>query len=176
MLEPVKQGDRRERTMSKIWLIGTMAFVIALVVGGVTVALVTNRAGVELLPANSPEGVVQRYLQALEREDLREAYSYLSRDLQSTCSLDDFVREASWRRMRGDHVTLEDTQVLDGGALVRARVTVFDPGQPFGPSEYSYDRFFHLKLEEGQWRLVEPEWSCPRRLMRPAEVRTGFNP
>jgi hypothetical protein len=146
--------------MSKIWLYGAVIFVIALVVAGVVVALVTTRGGVELFPADSPEGAVQRYLLAFGDEEYREAYDYLSSDVQRRCSLDDFLRRAPYRNTGEHHMTLEDTQTLDDSALVRARVTVFDPGVPFGPSEHSYDRTFQLKLEEGQWRLTWPEWWC----------------
>ena len=148
--------------MSKIWLVGAVTVVIALAVGAVVVALVTTRGGVDLFPANSPEGVVQRYLLALEKEEYREAYEYLSSDLQRTCSFDNFLARRGYRSgIRGDHVTLEKAQSFDDRALVRARVTVFDPGVPFGASEHSYDRTFHLKLEAGQWRLTGPEWWCP---------------
>jgi hypothetical protein len=147
--------------MAKIWLVGAVTVVLALIVGAVAVALVTTHGGVDLLPANSPEGVVQRYLLALEREDYREAYDYLSSDLRSRCSLEDFVSRSYWPESTGDQVTLEKTQSLDGLALVKARVTVFDRDVPFGASEYSYERSFDLKLEEGQWRLTGPDWWCP---------------
>jgi hypothetical protein len=66
--------------MSRIWLFGAVTFIIALVVGGIAVALVTTRGGLELLPSDSPEGVVQRYLLAMKDEEYREAYGYLSSD------------------------------------------------------------------------------------------------
>jgi len=151
--------------MSRIWLIGALTFVMALVVAGIAVALVTTR-GVDLLPADSPEGVVQRYLLALEDEDYTGAYSYLSSELQSKCSFDYFFRGASYIRLKDSHVTLESVRVLDGMARVRARVTAFEPGGPFAANEYSYDWTSHLKREEGQWRLTDtpempwPAW-CP---------------
>ena len=147
--------------MAKIWLVGAVTAVIALLVSAVAIALVTTRGEVDLLPADSPEGVVQRYLLALEREDYAEAYDYLSSDLRWRCSLEDFVSSRYWPENGGDHMTLEKTQSFDGQALVTARVNVFDPDVPFGASEYSYERTFHLKLEAGQWRLTGPEWWCP---------------
>lgn len=146
--------------MARIWLFGAMTLVIALVVGGIVVALVTGRG--ELLPENSPEGVVQRYLLALEDEEYQEAYDYLTSDLRERCSLADFVRSAPSTRVRGNQVTLEDTQTFGDSALVTARITVFRPGDPFSPSEYSYDRTYQLEREAGQWRMAEPDWWCPR--------------
>jgi hypothetical protein len=147
--------------MSKIWLIFVAAVVTALLVSAVAIAIVTTRGGVDLLPADSPEGVVQRYLLALEKEDYREAYDYLSSDLRRRCSLEDFVGRGYWPGDGGDHVTLEKTQSFNDHAVVRAKVTVFDPDVPFGTSERSYDRTFHLRQEAGQWRLTGPDWWCP---------------
>lgn len=165
--------------MSKIWLFGAVIFVIALVVAGVVVALVTTRGGVDLFPEDSPEGVVQRYLIALDDEEYQRAYDYLSSDVQRRCSLDEFLRSASTTAAREHRMTLEDTRILDDSALVTARVTVFDPGVPFGRSEYSYDRTFQLKLEEGRWRLTWPgrftwpEWWCPPPYFQRLSEATG---
>lgn len=145
--------------MAKIWLIAAVTVVAALLVGAVAIALVTTRSA-DLLPASSPEGVVQRYLLALEAGEYSEAYGYLSSDLRSRCSLEDFVSHRYWPENGGDQVTLEKTQSFDSHALVTARVTVFDPAAPFGASEHSYERTYQLRLEEGQWRLTGPDWWC----------------
>ena len=149
--------------MAKTWLVVAVTIVAALLASAVAIAIVTTRGGVDLLPADSPEGAVQRYLLALDREDYQEAYNYLGSDLQRRCSLEEFVNKGYWPDMEitENHVTLEKTQSFDGRARVTARVTVFNPDVPFGASEYSYDRTFNLKLEAGQWRLTGPEWWCP---------------
>lgn len=152
--------------MSKMWLFGAVTLVVALVVGGVTVALIAGRGDVQLLPSGSPEGVVQRYLLALEGEEYREAYDYLSDDVRRECRYEHFLRGASSTEIGQSHVTLEGTRVVDDRAQVKARFTIFDPEGLFGPSERSYDRTFHLELETGQWRLGSipetpwPVW-CP---------------
>lgn len=147
--------------MSRLWLAGVAVFVVALAVAGVVVALVTTRGEADLLPADSPEGVVQRYLLALEDKDYREAYSYLNASTKKGCAFEDFARQASYQEVRDSHMTLEDTERFDGSAVVTARVTVFEPDVPFGASEYSYERTFDLTLEEGQWRLARPGYWCP---------------
>lgn len=152
--------------MSKIWLFGAVTLVVAMVVGGVTVALIAGRGDIELLPSDSPEGVVQRYLLALEGEEYQEAYDYLSDDVRQRCRYEHFLRGASRAEIGESHVTLEGTRVVDDRAQVKARFTIFDPEGLFGPSERSYERTFHLKLENGQWRLgsiPETPWGvwCP---------------
>ncbi len=140
--------------MSRIWLLGVATFVIVLLAGGVATALVTGRGGTELLPSDSPEGVVQRYLVALRDEDYEGAYNYLSSDLQRDCSYDYFLKGASYTEIGEGQVTLESVRTADGRAQVKARGTVLEPGGLFGASESSQDWTFHLKLEDGRWRLV----------------------
>jgi hypothetical protein len=147
--------------MSRVWLIGVVAFVLALVVAGLVVALITTRGGVDLLPADSPEGAVQRYLLALEDDDYAEAYEYVADLSKSGCTFEEFVRLASRRGVRDSHMTLEGTQRFDDTAIVTAGVTVFEPDVPFGASEYTYERTYQLELEDRQWRLTWPERWCP---------------
>ena len=150
--------------MSRIWLFGGMIVVAALVVGSVTIALVTGR-DVDLLPADSPEGVVQRYLLALKNEEYAEAYNYLTSDLRDRCSLAVFVRRAPSTRVRDTRLTLEETQKFGDNAFVRASITVVRPVSqldfPLRPSEYTYERTYNLKREAGKWRMAEPDWWCP---------------
>lgn len=146
--------------MTRVWLIGVTAIVLGLAVAGLVVALITTRGG-ELLPEDSPEGAVQRYLLALDDGDAREAYTYLSDETRAVCALSDFLRYASYREVRGSRVTLEDTQRLDDTAVVTAEVSVLDVEFPLEPREYSYTETFDLRLEAGQWRLVSPGYWCP---------------
>ncbi len=147
--------------MAKKWLIVGVTLLVGLLVAAVTMAVVNTRGGARLLPADSPEGAVQRYLQALEREDYPEAYSYLGSDVHNRCSLDSFVGREYWPYSEEGQVTLEKTERYDDSAVVRATVTVDHGDAPFGSSEYSYDRTFQLKLEGDQWRLTGPDCWCP---------------
>ncbi|MEX1252726.1 MAG: hypothetical protein WEE64_00145 [Dehalococcoidia bacterium] len=144
--------------MSRVWLIGAAVFVAALAVAGIVVALLTTDG--ELLPEDSPEGVLQRYLRALEDGEHEEAYAYLAGDTQATCPFLDFVKQASYQGVRGSQMTLEDVDRFDDRALVTANVTVFDPNIPFGPEEHSYERTFELTLERGGWKMTWPEDWC----------------
>ena len=146
--------------MAKAWLIGVVVFVGALVVAGLVVALVTSR-DMDMLPADSPEGTVQRYLLALEDASYDEAYGYLSASTRAVCSRTQFLRYASYREVRDVSMTLEDTRRFDSSAVVVARVTVFDIEPTLQPQEYSYEQTFDLRLEAGQWRLVSPDYWCP---------------
>lgn len=146
--------------MARAWLIAVVVFVGALVVAGLVVALVTNRQA-ETLPADSPEGAVQRYLLALEDRRYDDAYGYLSAGTKAICPRSQFLRYASYREVRDVRMTLEETRRFDSSAVVVTEVTVFDIEPPLQPQEYSYEQTFDLRLEAGEWRLVSPDYWCP---------------
>ena len=149
--------------MAKTWLIVGVTLLVALVVGAVAIAVVTMRGGERLLAADSPEGVVQRYILALKRGDYLEARSYLSSDLQARCSPDYYPRGYYWPYTEEDQeVTLERAQRYGDWAYVDVKITVFHGDAPFGGSEYSYNRSFQLNFEAGQWRLTGPGCALER--------------
>ncbi len=144
--------------MSRAWLVGAAVFVAALAAAGIVVALVTTDG--DLLSEATPEGVLQRYLRALEDGDHQQAYDYLAEDARATCPFADFVKQASYQGVRGSQMTLEEVERFDDRALVTANVTVFDPEIPFGPEEHSYERTFELTLEGRDWKVTWPEGWC----------------
>jgi hypothetical protein len=148
------------RSKANLWLVGVAVGVLALAIAGVVVALVTSRDE-DLLSASSPEGVVQRYLAALEDRRYTDAFAYLNASTKRQCTLDEFVRATSYRQLEDSEMVLDDTQVLDGTAIVTARVTVFDPGNVFDSSDYSYTETFELTREGSQWRMDWEDYRCP---------------
>ncbi|MDQ3871383.1 MAG: hypothetical protein M3301_07200 [Chloroflexota bacterium] len=136
-----------------------------LIVGCVTIILLTaeREVGPPMFPPVTPEGTVQRYVQALEDRDNETAYSYFSHAIQEDLSERDFTERSSLtaplagfgfpgaeRRvgllgvdLRGDRatVTLEIEEYFEGGF------------GPFGPGEYSYERPIRVALEDGEWKI-----------------------
>ena len=133
--------------------------------GGITLLVIVAVIAVVLLgsrdaaafPADTPEGVVQRHLAAVEDEDHETAWGYLSADVQSDLSLDEYRRAARdygtyWV---GSRRVLFDRSEVDGD---RARVwlTVEDyyDGGPFGGANtYRSTREIALVREGGEWRI-----------------------
>ena len=138
------------------WLVGTAIVVVALAILGVVVVVAGGDA--EPLPEDSPEGVVQRYLLALEDDDFRAAYGYLAGDLRQTCSLQQFREETRWAAERGRRVLLEDAEEIDGGAVVTVRITTISTDAPFAPSESSFTEAYVLERRDNAWRFTEPPW------------------
>ncbi len=148
---------------SSRWLAGIALVVLVVVVLSVVLALV-NRSGVSLLPEDTPEGVVQRYLLALQEDDGKRAYGYLSSELQEYCTYRHFLDSTRVRERRDTRISLEATEALDGDVEVRVKATETRVSQPFGVSEYSYTMRYVLGREEAGWRFVEPPWPlgwCP---------------
>ena len=133
--------------MAKFWLAGAGIVALALLGAAVAIALWTRGEG--QLPADSPEGVVQRFLQAIYGRQFREAYSYLHSE--GRCSYETFVSVLGYEGEREESVALEAVELTDDRALVTVRFS-----QGLGPclQEHSYRATFQLRREAGQWRIT----------------------
>ena len=104
------------------------------------------------LDVGTPEGVVQRYLQAVINGRRVEARSYLSDRLQRECD-EDFPRYLSQDAFRIEWI---DT-VMDGSvARVEVRVVEQDIGI-FDPY-YEFYTSFTLEASEDGWRITDQKW------------------
>lgn len=159
------------RSASSKWLAGAGVVILAIIIASVAVALLNRPQAQTLLPEGTPAGAVQRYLLAVEAGETRQAYDYLSRDLQAKCNYD-FFRDNTRGMMRGSpnrdrdtRVALEGERPRDDGIEVRVRITEFSVSAPFDVNEYSHTETFLLKQLDGAWRLVERPWpitwGCP---------------
>lgn len=152
------------------WLLGIAVAVAAIVVVSVVLVLV-RQPGRSLLPENTPEGVVQRYVLAIQRQDFREAYSYLSDDLQEKCTYSYFSSSTRYWLSDNQRVELEGTRPLDGDVAVTIRIVQEDTSPPFGGGGYSYTEEFVLEQQGDSWRFSEappPSRWCPGLEREPA--------
>jgi hypothetical protein len=162
-------------TSSK-WLAGAGLVILALIIASVAVALLNRPQTQTLLPADSPVGTVQRYLLAIEEGQTRQAYDYLSSDLQGKCTFDHFRETTRWQgpgNSTGDNdtrITLESERPLDDGIEVRVRITNFYVSAPFDVNESSHTQNYLLKKFDGNWRFVDKPWPmnyCPEPPIAP---------
>jgi hypothetical protein len=155
------------KTSSNRWLVAIAVVVVALVVVSVVIALVSPVGGVKDLPADAPEGVVQRYIMAVQERDYPLAHSYFSARLQRACTVDNMITESRWVAEGAGRrrVELGETKSLsDGRTQVRVRITDVDVSPPFGVNEFSHDEWYVLVREGGAWRLDSLGWPvtwCP---------------
>lgn len=133
--------------------------VVIVVVAVIAVVLLGSR-GAPSFSADTPEGVVQRHLTAVEGEDYETAWGYLSAAVRSDLSLDEYRRAA---RDYGSYGTesrrvLFDRSEIDGDrARVWLTVEEYYDGGPFGGANtYRSTREVALVREGGEWRIDDP--------------------
>ena len=120
----------------------------------------------QLDPA-TPEGVVQRYLQAVIEGRRAEARSYLSDRLQRECD-SRFPRHLSHDAYRIEWMeTVVDGSGAEVEVLVAEHRGIFD-------SYHEFDAFFSLQLSGAEWRITDQEWpwyGCSEPMLDREETR-----
>lgn len=145
MMTPMTDTDPRSRRT----LIALAAAVILVV--GVALIAVFARGGAVLLDPATPEGVVQRYAQAVVDGDVETAVTYLVPEIADSC-------ERMWGGGDDLRITLADTTERGSSARVEVLiVTVYGSG-PFGADEYESEEAFDLARVDGRWLIETAPW------------------
>lgn len=130
-------------------VVGALILVIA---GLVAIPLAARRAPA-LAPETTPEGVVQRFYQALYRDDYAAAYSFLSPETQRGLSLTRLQQELEYQ-IRDSQARTGAVTVNDGQATVEVSITRFGSGGLFGSSEWTSDQEVLLERAGTSWKIV----------------------
>ena len=132
------------------------AVLIALIAGvGVVVVIaliaVFARGGPAQLDPDTPEGVVQRYSQAVAAGDATAAMEYLSPEVADDC-----VRMP----LNNDEhrVTLLDTTEKDDTARVVVLIATTYGSDPLGSGTYESEGIFELVDDGGTWYIEVVPW------------------
>ena len=158
------------KSSSSKWLAGAGLAILAIIVVSVVVAVLNRSPNAVAFPEDTPEGTVQRFLEAIEDGETRQAYDYLSIELQEKCTFahfQDTTRQFDSRDLNGGRdrrITLESTQPIDDTIAVQVRITEFNVSAPFNVNEYSYTQEYVLQELDGNWRFVDEPWPmnwCP---------------
>lgn len=134
---------------SRILSIVVLAVIGAVIVAAVIAVLV--RSGTASYDAGTPEGVVQRYAQAVSEGDTGTALEYLAPEIADSC--DQAAIDTNELRM-----SLIETIDHGDAAQVRVMVTTIYGSGPFGPSEFQSEDVFSLVREGGGWRIQTTPW------------------
>ena len=138
--------------------------VLSLIILSVTVALLNQEDEDILLAEDTPEGIVQRYLIAIEAGDLNLAYGYLGDELETYCTYSLFRDSISLFEGGDTRVHLESIYHLDGEVEVVVRITRLFVDPPFSSTESSYTARYTLGRDGEAWRFTAPpypiDW-CP---------------
>ena len=147
---------------SNRWLIAFVAGVAVLVVATIVLVL-SGKPGATLLPANTPEGIVQRFLIAVQETNYEKAYTYLSLtdDKGGKITYDQWLATkpypygsspSSWK------ATLGQTTVTGERANVEVNVDVFRPSGPFGNAVQTQQVLFQLTRSGETWLITSPPY------------------
>jgi hypothetical protein len=145
---------------SKRWLIIFGAAIGFLVIVAIVLVFTMSRQeGASLLSEDTPEGVVQRYILALQEKEYVTAYSYLSPPA------DEELTYEKWRESFGGYgeqnearVTLGESAVTGNEATVEVTVDVFRAGGPFDNPVSTQRITFFLKQEGASWKIKSPTY------------------
>ena len=131
------------------WFVG--GFILAI---GLLLAIALNREPVALDP-NTPEGTVQNYLQAISDEDYAGALNFIHPESDQDCTPADLAAATPTTFP----ATLGETTTQGSSSLVRVTIREGSPEpEPFSPSRGSYEAFFDLENETGQWLIIGSPW------------------
>jgi hypothetical protein len=137
--------DRRAR-ITLLALIGSVVLVVV-----IALIAVFARGGAAPLDPTTPEGVVQRYSQAVVDGDAQTALTYVVPEVADAC----VRRSVSEEDTR---ITVLETTERDDTAHVRVLiVTVFGTG-PLGADEYEAESAFDLVEVDGDWLVEVAPW------------------
>ncbi|MBN1190130.1 MAG: hypothetical protein JXA46_10290 [Dehalococcoidales bacterium] len=148
---------------SRRWLIFFSVIIGVVAISTVFLVLLTKDDQVVLLPDNTPQGTVQRYLIAIQDQDYEEAYGYLSFEPSQNIESYD-----AWLRMTGGipqttsqtvwKATLGTATRYDDSASVEVTIDTLRPGGPFSDPVRSQLIFFRLAEISGEWFITSPTY------------------
>jgi hypothetical protein len=132
-----------------------------LVIGGAVLLIVVGLAALSLVerrqpalaPATTPQGVVERFYQALYNGDYSTAHGYFSAGTQRRVAVGELQQNLQYE-LNDSQVRIGTIKVNDGSATVQVIVTHFVSGGPFGTSEWESANEILLQREGDEWKIV----------------------
>lgn len=146
---------------SRRWLLIFTIVIGILVIATVSLVLLTKEKEVTLLPDNTPQGIVQRYLIAIQDEDYPKAYTYLHfeqspKDItynEWLSSVSNYpISRSAWKATLGKTIQNGDN------ATVEVIIDTFRASGPFGDVVSSHQVSFQLSKFDGKWLITSPTY------------------
>jgi hypothetical protein len=147
---------------SRRWLIIFAIVISVLVIATASLVLLTKGKEIALLPEDTPQGIVQRYLIAVQEQNYQKAYDYLSFDPSEKIHTYD-----NWFRMMIDEPQISNQSVwkatlgkiTQNGDDAIVEVTIdTGTGGPFEGLSRSHQIIFQLSKIDGKWLITSPTY------------------
>ncbi len=144
------RSDSRGFDRRLIFLIGGALLLI--VAGLIAVPLASQRTPT-LAAETTPEGVVQRFYQALYAKNYSTAYDYIASETQQKVTLGEMQQSLSYT-VDNSQFRTGDVSVDGDTATVVAKLTSYGGGSLFGSSQYTNEQTVLLRREGDGWKIV----------------------
>lgn len=150
-------------------LIGVVAGVILLVVLAIALPRLIDREEATY-PPNTPEGTVQRYLQAVSDEDTDTALALLTEENTTACMEDELRDRLRYSSLDRNRVRLGEVEEIDAETvtvIVRATWIRQPDLFEFPDDRDSTEHEFELRRSaDGFWLIAESEWPIELKYTR----------
>jgi hypothetical protein len=140
------------------FLLGIVLGIVALVAVGFAVLLTRPKPGYQ--SEDTPGGVVNNYLLALQQQNYERAYGYLSPSLAGyPRNASTFAQRVSLATGYGSSISLEVTRVSQQGdrATVTVVETAFSQGGLFDSNSYESTRTMSLERDQERWWITHSD-------------------
>ena len=136
--------------------LGFGAGALALMIFAILTISLQNNLKLESYPEDSPAGVVQRYLQALEDSRLETARTYLGNETLDAIK----PNMAAWTGSDASHRIILVSETIESETAVVV-VDILTSYQTSGIESSSYTNrvIFELRLQEDNWKIYSPSQS-----------------
>ena len=147
---------------SRRWLFIFAIVIGVLVIATVSLVLFTKGNKVTLLPEDSPQGTVQRYLMAVQEKDYQKAFGYLLfSPTDKITTYNDWIVMFGPSQVSSQSVwkaTLGKVTLNGNNATVEVNIDTARAGGLFGNSQYSQLIIFQLAKIANVWLITSPTY------------------
>lgn len=126
---------------------------LLLIVAGLIALPLAARRQPVLAPETTPQGVVERFYQALFRGDYAAAHGYFSTDTKRRVAVGDLQQSLQYE-LNNSQARIGKVEANDSSATVQVIITHFASGGLFGPNEYESENEILLQREGDAWTIV----------------------
>ncbi|MGA2368940.1 MAG: hypothetical protein ABSF74_10280 [Dehalococcoidia bacterium] len=145
---------------SSRFLLGFGILILVIVAAAVIIAVTGSNQPIKILPENSPEGTVQRFLTAVKDRDYTKAYDFLAPQTgtDKVNTLDQWVQSTQYSRNTTSSwkASIVKSTITDDNATVEVAIDVFRPNGPFADPVSSNHITYLLQKVGDRWLIEQP--------------------